>query len=239
MTSEAPPPRSSGPLMQTGVDRRSVDGRRHVARRDHRCRGAQTMHGSGRASCPAPGLGSTACCGRRFFTAASATWRRTLFRLWFSAASSCSPESSAPGSVVSGIVTVAGGLAVWLLARSAHPSRSQHLDLRIHRATSWLQGSLERSAMGVVVGIVVFLLYGGTLMFGVLPGQHRGVMGGSPLRCSGRCAGGVHRGGEARTRRRVTGPFGASPELSSADWFLGLWAAEVIPCFAVPNRSVL
>lgn len=71
---------------------------------------------------------------------------------------------------VSVIVTVAGGLAVWLLARS-----------RIHIGASILifgyigyllvAGFVERSTMGVIVGIVVFLLYGGTLIFGVLPGS--------------------------------------------------------------------
>jgi membrane associated rhomboid family serine protease len=70
--------------------------------------------------------------------------------------------------VVSGIVTVVGGLAVWLVARG-----SIHLgaSILIFGYISYLMvaGFFERSATGVVVGVVVALLYGGTLVFGVLP----------------------------------------------------------------------
>lgn len=70
--------------------------------------------------------------------------------------------------LVSVIVTVAGGLAVWLVARGR-----VHIGASIlifgYIAYLLIAGFVERSTMGVVVGIVVFLLYGGTLLFGVLP----------------------------------------------------------------------
>jgi membrane associated rhomboid family serine protease len=66
------------------------------------------------------------------------------------------------------IVAAAGGLAVWVLARG-----KVHLGASIlvfgYIGYLLVAGFVERSLMGVVIGVVVFLLYGGTLVFGILP----------------------------------------------------------------------
>ena len=71
-------------------------------------------------------------------------------------------------AVVSAVVAIVGGLATWLLARS-----SVHVGASIlifgYITYLLVAGFVERSLKGILAGVVVGLLYGWTLVLGVLP----------------------------------------------------------------------
>lgn len=69
---------------------------------------------------------------------------------------------------VSAIIVALGGLGTWLFARS-----SIHIgaSLLVFGYITYLitVGFVERRLSGIALGVVVAILYGGTLLFGVLP----------------------------------------------------------------------
>jgi membrane associated rhomboid family serine protease len=69
---------------------------------------------------------------------------------------------------VTAIVAVVGGLATWVFARSA-----THIGASIlifgYFAFLVIVGFVERSVKGIAIGLVAGLLYGGSLVWGLLP----------------------------------------------------------------------
>lgn len=72
--------------------------------------------------------------------------------------------------VVTLFITVVGGLGTWLFARDAvHVGAS----LLVFGYITYLLvvGFRERSASGIAIGLLVLVLYGGTLLAGIVPAQ--------------------------------------------------------------------
>jgi membrane associated rhomboid family serine protease len=70
--------------------------------------------------------------------------------------------------IVTGIIVVAGGLATWVLARpSIHIGASGLVFGYITYLIT--TGFFERRLRWIMVGVVVFFLYGATLLWGVVP----------------------------------------------------------------------
>lgn len=75
------------------------------------------------------------------------------------------------GLAVTAIVWVVGGLGVWLFA----PAGTVHLGASV-LVFGWLvylmlRGLFNARPTEILLGVVLFLLYGSTLVFGVMPGQ--------------------------------------------------------------------
>jgi membrane associated rhomboid family serine protease len=76
----------------------------------------------------------------------------------------------ARGLLVTAVIWIVGGVGVWLVA----PSNTVHLGASV-LIFGWLvylmiRGIFTRSAGEIILGMVLFFMYGG-LLFGVLPGQ--------------------------------------------------------------------